>query len=142
MQLIRLLVLTDSEGQLNKVLFHPDKHQQICEQFLVGFWFLAGRSPEWFDKSKSLLSAGIVVAMLAFLIAMFVHDPAISIGSWAIVGVIAGLNALWNWKHRPPPGNPDGTTEGTGIPIPRVPSPLLRVGTTARDIPAKRERYG
>jgi protein-S-isoprenylcysteine O-methyltransferase Ste14 len=35
---------------------------------LIGLWFLAGRSPEWFDKSRSLLSAGIVVAMLAFLI--------------------------------------------------------------------------
>jgi protein-S-isoprenylcysteine O-methyltransferase Ste14 len=38
----------------------------VC--LLVGFWFFAGRSPEWFNKSKSLLSAGIVVAMLAFLI--------------------------------------------------------------------------
>jgi Kef-type K+ transport system membrane component KefB len=38
----------------------------VC--LLVGLWFLAGRSPEWFDKSRSLLSAAIVVAMLAFLI--------------------------------------------------------------------------
>ena len=38
----------------------------IC--LLVGLWFFAGRSPEWFDKSRSLLSAAIVVAMLAFLI--------------------------------------------------------------------------
>jgi hypothetical protein len=29
---------------------------------------LAGRSPEWFDKSRSLVSAAIVVAMLACLI--------------------------------------------------------------------------
>jgi uncharacterized membrane protein len=35
---------------------------------LIGFWFFSGRSPQWFDKSRSLLSAGIVVAMLAFLI--------------------------------------------------------------------------
>ena len=35
---------------------------------LAGSWFLADRSPEWFNKSKSLLSAAIVVAMLAFLI--------------------------------------------------------------------------
>lgn len=35
---------------------------------LVGFWFFAGRSPEWLNKSRSLLSAAIVVAMLAFLI--------------------------------------------------------------------------
>jgi protein-S-isoprenylcysteine O-methyltransferase Ste14 len=35
---------------------------------LIGFSFFTGRSPEWFNKSKSLLSAGIVVVMLAFLI--------------------------------------------------------------------------
>jgi protein-S-isoprenylcysteine O-methyltransferase Ste14 len=35
---------------------------------LIGFWFFSGRSPQWFNKSRSLLSAGIVVAMLAFLI--------------------------------------------------------------------------
>jgi protein-S-isoprenylcysteine O-methyltransferase Ste14 len=35
---------------------------------LIGLWFFSGRSPQWFDKSRSLLSAGIVVAMLAFLI--------------------------------------------------------------------------
>ena len=35
---------------------------------LAGLWFFGGRLPEWFDKSKSLLSATIVVAMLAFLI--------------------------------------------------------------------------
>ena len=100
----------------------------------------------WIGRFAVILGVGVlvlfVVAMLAFEIALVVGDPAIGIGSWAIVGVIAGLNALWNRKHRPPPGNPDGTTEGTGIPIPRVPSPLLRVGRTARDIPTERERYG
>lgn len=35
---------------------------------LAGSWFLADRSPEWLNKSKNLLSAAIVVAMLAFLI--------------------------------------------------------------------------
>lgn len=83
-----------------------------------------------------------VAGMLSFEIAIVVHDPAIGIGCWAIVGAIAGLNALWRRRCRRLPGDPDGTTEGTGIPIPRVSPPLLRVGTAARDIPFERERYG
>jgi protein-S-isoprenylcysteine O-methyltransferase Ste14 len=35
---------------------------------LAGLWLFGGRLPEWFDKSKSLLSAAIFVAMLAVLI--------------------------------------------------------------------------
>jgi hypothetical protein len=38
----------------------------VC--LLGGLWFFTDRSPEWFNKSRSLLSAAIVVAMLAFLI--------------------------------------------------------------------------
>jgi protein-S-isoprenylcysteine O-methyltransferase Ste14 len=38
----------------------------VC--LLVGLWFLAGRSPEWFEKSRSLLSTGILVAMVALLV--------------------------------------------------------------------------
>lgn len=89
-----------------------------------------------------VLLAVFFLAMVAFEVALAIHDPALSLGIWTTVGVATLLIVLWRRSHRAPPVDPDDPVDGAGIPIPRVPSPELRVGAAAQGVPFERRRLG
>jgi hypothetical protein len=91
----------------------------------------------WFVRIGLILAFAIfglfLLAMIAFEILLLVHDPLIALACWAIVGAVAAILCRKKPAH---PETPDDPTEGTGIPIARIPPPLSRVGSEAKELQA------